>query len=65
MLRIICILMLFAGCWLPPHIPQPIPHSEGVPAVPAAVDETRNVCMEVTPDAPEMRVESPAFELYE
>lgn len=55
MLRIICLLALLsglAGCWLPPHIPDPIPR---IPEKSASHDDaTRNVCAaDISPDTPD------------
>ncbi len=55
MLRVICIVVFLGGCWLPPHIPQPIPSAE---ATPALLEETRNVCTDLTPDVLVLREDS-------
>jgi hypothetical protein len=52
MLRIISILALVGGCWLPPHIPDPIPRNQG-PAL--HLDETRNRCADRAEQTPDLR----------
>lgn len=53
MLRIIAILALFGGCWLPPHIPDPIPRNRESMVY---LDETRNLCVDTAEQAPDLPV---------
>lgn len=52
MLRIMCLITLFAGCWLPPHLPDPIPSAEGTAL---HLDEARNLCVDTTDHTPDLR----------
>jgi hypothetical protein len=52
MLRIIGILALFGGCWLPPHIPDPIPRNQEAAL---RLDETRNRCADTAEQTPDLR----------
>jgi hypothetical protein len=52
MLRIIGVLALLGGCWLPPHLPDPIPRNQEHAL---NLEETRNPCTEPAEQAPDLR----------